>query len=140
MNVTFSGITLTAGQDSTDWVGVWSPRPAKGDYTSIAPTKYKYVTPDASGAGQVDLWLVNSRQEIVVAYFTGDLDNPVLRAESKAVRFDNVAMAMHLHLALTGDATEMIVDWTSAQNATSSPWVRWGTNPTHLNHTITEVN
>ena len=110
-----------------------------GNYSSIAPTKYKYVTPDTAGAGQTELWLVNSRQEIVVAYFTGGMDSPVLRAESKPVSFENVAMAMHLHLALTGDATEMRVDWTSAQNETSGPWVRWGSHANHLNHTITEV-
>ena len=139
--MTFSGITRSASDDdSTDWVGVWSPRPANGDYTSIAPTKYKYVTADASGAGQAELWLVNSRQEVVVAYFTGGLDNPVLRAESKAVKFENVAMAMHLHLALTGEATEMAVDWTSAQDASKNPWVRWGMHPNHLNNTISEVS
>ena len=143
VNVTFSGITQsTAGDDDDqqDWIGVWSPRPSDGNYSSIAPTKYKYVTADSTGAGQVELWLVNSRHEIVVAYFTGGLDSPVLRAESKAVPFENVAMAMHLHLSLTGDATEMTVDWTSAQDATSNPWVRWGAHPNKLNNTVNEVS
>ena len=140
VNVTFSGISHNSTQrDSQDWIGVWSPRPSNGDYSSIAPTKYKYVTADSTGAGQSDLWLLNSRQEIVVAYFTGGLDSPLLRAESQPIEFENVAMAMHLHLSLTGDVSEMNVDWTSAQDATSSPWVRWGVHPKHLNNTVNEV-
>ena len=139
VTVAYKGVSRSSDDDAKDWIGVWSPRPADGDYSSIAPTKYKYVTADASGAGQTDLWLLNSRQSLVVAYFTGGLDSPVLRAESTPLHFANEGMAMHLHLSLTGDATEMTVDWTSAQNATASPWVRWGLHPTHLNHSTTEV-
>lgn len=141
VNVTFSGITHSASDEATkDWIGVWSPRPADGNFSSVAPTKYKYVTADSTGAGQASIWLINSRHDIVVAYCTGGFLVPVIRAVSEVVRFENVAMAMQLHLSLTGDATKMKVDWTSAQNATAKPWVRWGTHPRSLNHTVTQVS
>ena len=138
-NITFSNITRHSAESADkDWIGVWSPRPAHGNYSSVSPTKYKYIMANSTGTEQ--LWLVNSRHEIVVAYFTGGLDKPVLRAESKPVQFENVGMAMHLHLSLTGNAEEMRFDWTSAQNASRKPWLRWGHHPNSLNYTVTQVS
>ena len=136
VNATFSGIS-SRYPGSDDWVGVWSPAPTDGNYTRTSPTKYKMVTPDASGAGTVSLWLLNMREDVVVAYMTGGLRAPVMLAVSAVARFDNTDMPMHVHLALTGDVTEMRVDWTSAQS--SGLWVRWGLHPTNLTHTLKTV-
>ena len=138
VNVSFSGLS-SHYPGTTDWVGVWSPPPADGNYSASSPSKYKFVTPDGSGAGRVALWLLNMRDAVVVAYFSGGLDSPVLLAQSEAVAFDNTVLPMHIHLALTGDATQMRVDWTSAQDGASAPWVRWGEQSTNLSHTTKQV-
>ena len=141
VNVTFWGIPSTPRPSAgRDWIGVWSPAPAKGNYSTRTPSKYIYVTPDATGAGSVHLWLVNMRESVTVAYFTGGLTTPVLIAESEAVAFDNVHLPMHVHLALTGDPTQMRVDWTSAQNGSTGPWIHWGDSRNDLSHSVKLVS
>lgn len=128
VNITFSNIT--SPRSGRDWVGVWSPRPIDGNYSSRAPSKYKYVKADVHGSGHVAMWLLNMRDSVVVAYFTGGLDNPVMLAESQPVHFESTTMPMHIHLALTGDATEMKIDWTSA--TADRAQVRWGDRANNL--------
>lgn len=134
VNITFNNMN-TKGDN--DWIGVWSPRPSDGDYSLHSPTKYMLVTPDNTGSGQISMLLLNMRRSVVVAYFTGGLKKPVLLAESKPVEFDSYTNAMHVHLALTGDVSEMRVDWTSAQDDSAKPWVHYGRDPRHLDQTAT---
>jgi Fn3-like domain from Purple Acid Phosphatase/Purple acid Phosphatase, N-terminal domain len=139
VNISFSGMS-SRYPGSQDWIGVWSPRPVDGNYSAVSPSKYKYVTPDSAGSGHVELWLLNMRQSVVVAYFSGGLQTPVLLAESQPVKFDNIALPMHIHLALTGDPTQMRIDWTSAQDGASEPWLRWGDRPNNLSSTVKQVS
>jgi len=85
----------------------------------------------------MELWLVNMRASYTVVYFTGGLQSPVALAESAAVDFDNYHVPLHLHLALTGDPTQMRVDWNSQQNA--FPSLNWGDSPANLTNSILRV-
>ena len=85
----------------------------------------------------MELWFVNMRASYTVVYFTGGLLSPVAIAESAPVDFDNYHVPLHLHLALTGDPTQMRVDWNSQQNA--FPSLNWGNSPTNLTNSILRV-
>lgn len=116
---------------------MWSPKPA-GGYNATTPTKYKYVIPDGTGSGSTQMWLVNMRASYVVAYFTAGLIDPVLLAESAPVEFSNYHVPLQIHLALTGDPTQMRVNWNSAQNM--FPSLNYGPSATNLSQSILAVH
>jgi len=139
VNISYSGLS-SKYPGNKDWIGVWSPKPVNGNYSAMSATKYIYVTPDASGSGQIPLWLLNMRDSVMVAYFTGGLKTPVMLAESESVNFENTALPMHIHLALTGNPTEMRVDWTSAQDSSKQMFLHYGERPNNLTHSVKHVS
>jgi len=134
INISWSGIS-TKIDAAGDWVGIWSPRPADGNYSAHSPTKYIKVKSDEKGAGRVELWILNMRAEVVAAYFTNGFDSPVVVAESKPVQFTDPNRPMHVHMALTGNPTEMVIDWTSAHDDSYKPFIRFGRDPRKLDRT-----
>lgn len=131
VNVSFTGFKPLIDA-STNFIGLWSPRPANNDYSKVAAIKYIEVKPDSNGDGTVPLWFLNMRAEFVACLFTGSFDKPVIVAESKPVQFTDTNRPMHVHLALTGNPTEMRVDWTSSNDDSYQPWIKYGTNPRSL--------
>jgi hypothetical protein len=61
-------------------------------------------------------------------------DDPELAAVSQVIQFQNWNEPTQVHLALTGDPTEMIAMWVSKEAYT--PEVRWGIETGKYTHTV----
>ncbi|KAL5482027.1 hypothetical protein EMCRGX_G022307 [Ephydatia muelleri] len=134
VEVTWSGIS---NPRSDDWIGFFCPRDARDsrylDHWSVAqcPTH-------SEGHGTVTFSLYNLRLDCEFRYYTlageGDDSELHLLARSRRVTFEGGPQApVHGHLALTGDPSQMRVQWTSGTR--ESPTVRYGLAPNALDLT-----
>ena len=123
---------ITSLGNATDFIAAYNPQP--DDWTQVYPVKYVSVTSDDSGSGESILFLLNMRTSYTIAYFTGDFDNPILVAVSDPLDFDSYDIPMQIHLAYSSDPTEMVVQWTTAQNSTQT--LNYGLAADNLNNTI----
>jgi len=114
-----------------DFIAAYAPEPKH--FNKTAPTKWKFVHSDKSGSGSTKLFLLNQRAPWRLAYFTGGLDSPVMRAISNPIPFDNFDLPLQIHLALRRDPTQMVVSWNTLRS--TAPAVRYGLAKDALNHT-----
>ncbi|XP_064404192.1 uncharacterized protein LOC135349586 [Halichondria panicea] len=126
VNVSWEGV---ASPSDDDWVGVYSP-PVGGSIDPVkhAPVKFQYANFNkshmTSGSGSLRFRLVNMRDDIIMGFFTGGFEKPVLVAVSNLVSFKNFNEPLQGHLAFAGDPTQMIVVWVTKDSA--QPEVVWG--------------
>eukprot|EP00731_Ephydatia_muelleri_P019818 Em0012g643a len=120
-----------AGVPSTsDWVGVFTP-PVDGsiDLRHHAPVKYQYANYSGSymntGVGSLRFQMINMRGDMIVGFFTGGSQNPVLLAVSDIIQFQNYNEPLQGHLVLGDDPTEVILIWVTQE--ANAPQVLWGT-------------
>ena len=133
VEVTWSGIS---NPRSDDWIGFFCPHDAKDssylDHWPVAqcPTHTK-------GHGAVTFTLYNLRFDCEFRYYTsaGEGKSELhLLARSPRVTFEGGPHApVHGHLALTGDPSQMRVQWTSGTR--HSPTVKYGFAPNALDFT-----
>jgi hypothetical protein len=71
--------------------------------------------------------LENHRTDLRFAFFLNGFANPHLVAQTGRIRFPDADRPSHGRLSLTGNPTEMLVQWTSARSTRGL--VRWGTAP-----------
>jgi hypothetical protein len=131
VTVSWSGVSGSSSSGK-DWIGVWSPRPK--DFSKVAPVKFKFVKSDSNGSGSTKLWLLNMREEYHVAYFTGGVTNPTLRAEiDHPITIDSPERPLMVHLAYAdseNNGTSMVVSWNS--RSYKNPLVKFGRDPNNL--------
>lgn len=68
--------------------------------------------------------MTNMREDVVFALFTGSTSSPVLLATSNILQFRNPYEPLQGHIALTGDPTEMLVQWNS--KSAEGQAIKWG--------------
>ena len=141
-NVTVSWRGVASASEG-DWIGVYCP----SDSDSRGYLDYCHVSECPTylqGRGRVELTLYNMRMDCVFRYFTANqmsLSTTTynLIAVSNVVGFVNGSHApLHGHLALTGRASEMRVQWTSGSNDT--PTVFYGTSSKEVSLVATGVS
>lgn len=112
-----------------DWVGVLAP--ADADISVRAPVKYKLASMTLShilrGEGHLTFLLENHRADMRIAMFRNGFQNPHMVAQTEVIRFPNVNRPSHGRLSLTGDPSEMLVQWTTGTS--TEGYVEWGKRP-----------
>ncbi|KAJ7530890.1 hypothetical protein O6H91_14G023600 [Diphasiastrum complanatum] len=135
------------GAASTDWIGVFSPskfnasiclEDAAVSYMDVppflctSPIKYQYANFSSTdygskGEGSLKFRLINQRNDFSFAFFSGDLDKPVLLAVSNVVTFTDPKAPVYPRLALGQAWNEITVTWTSGYSLyEATPIVHWG--------------
>lgn len=127
-----------------DWIGVFSPanfsaatcspenRMVSPPLLCTAPIKYQYANYSnqdyvKTGKGSLSLEIINQREDISFALFSGGLTNPKLIAVSDAVAFVNPKAPVYPRLAHGKTWDEMTVTWTSGYGINEAePFVEWG--------------
>lgn len=122
----------TTNPSETDWVGAYSPSSVNVLHTS--PIKFGYCgapsqsTYLSNGIGQLAFNLTNLRADVKFYYFTNDVVEPLLVAESaEIVGFTNVNQPLRNRVVPTGDPNVLQLLWSSATSET--PTLKWGTIP-----------
>ena len=123
--VTLSWISTGILESRTDWIALYCPV-----HSSI--NKYiDYILAKDFPQNSAHLQLYNLRTDCQFRYYNNETDRVRLLAKSNVIRFKGGHRApLHGHLALTGNPTEMRVQWTSGTNGTSI--VVYGTDPYKL--------
>ncbi len=107
--------------------------------TTTAPIKFQWAARSPShmhtGSGSVTFRLVNMRTGVRAAFIRNGLASPLLVARSDVVSNTNPHAPSGVHLALTGQPGEMMVQWT-ASNESVAPFVAWGVTPGHYDHRV----
>ena len=121
---------------SSDWIGLFCPSSSPShryiDYWSVSDL----ITNYSSSSGRVNLILYNVRTDCEFRYFIDDTYVELIVAVSNKVTFvDGAEAPLHGHLALTGDASEMRVQWTTGVQYT--PTVEYGLCGSQLDKTST---
>lgn len=122
------------------WSGVPNPSyddmivlyvPADANPSHTAPAKFKMAarttTHMATGGGAARFRLINMRADMRFAFVRNGLENPLVIAQTEAIRVVNPNEPTGGHLALTANQGEMLVQWVSRDAGT--PVVQWGTTP-----------
>eukprot|EP00250_Pteridium_aquilinum_P014553 c22059_g1_i1 orf=201-2117(-) len=137
-----------SGASISDWIGVFSPADFNASlctadtlgtnrdfapFLCTAPIKYQYANFSTSnyvelGEGSLSFRLINQRADFSFAFFTGDIEEPVLLAVSNSViTFRNPKAPSYPRLALTSKENEVSITWTSGYSqADATPVVEWG--------------
>ncbi|KAF6263717.1 Metallo-dependent phosphatase-like protein [Scenedesmus sp. NREL 46B-D3] len=131
--LTWSGVQQPS---YADWVGLLVP--AGADITKTAPAKYQIAAMDKNhvrrGEGRLRFRLVHYRSDMQFAFFRGGMMAPQLAAVSAVIRVQNPNEPLQRHLALTGDNTQMRVQWVTKNS--SNPVVKWGSSPGTYTHAV----
>ena len=130
VTVRWEGALEAAG--SSDWIGLFCPpeRPARRHVEYWLVREREHVT----------LRVYNMREDCQFRYYTNQSTTTLqLLATSNILRFkDGKKAPLQGHLALTGDPTEMRVQWTSGSRST--PVVHYGLTADRLDRTATGVS
>ena len=116
---------------SSDWIGLFCPpeRPAHRHVEYWLVREREYVT----------VRVYNMREDCQFRYYSNQSFTTQLLATSNLLQFEHDKKApLQGHLALTGDPTEMRVQWTSGIRST--PVVHYGLTADRLDRTATGVS
>ncbi|CAD7698428.1 unnamed protein product, partial [Ostreobium quekettii] len=109
-----------------DFVAIYAP--ADADPGKTAPVKVRFATEAegylATGSGTLRFQLFNHRTSVRIALLRGGWEHPRVVAWGPEVAVENVNEPLQGHLHLTGDNTEMLVQWVTKDQG--SPVVKWG--------------
>ena len=120
-----------------DWIGLYCP----SDVDSHAYLDYWSVSESSTyskGYGSATFTLYNMRVDCEFRYFGNDTYTELLAISNKVSFVNGRETPLQGHLALTGDATQMRVHWTTG--TTSTPTVHYGTSVDNLKHTATGIS
>lgn len=119
------------------WKGVQDPQdddylalyaPANVSIYETSPVKYQWAVKAAShrahGAGTIRFRLLNLRTDMRIAFIRNGFEFPIVAAWGEVIKVANVNEPLQGHLALTGENSEMLIQWTTKNS--SAPEVRWG--------------
>ena len=135
VSVKWSGVAHPSS--TRDWVGMYCP-PEKPPHAYLEYWLARDSPTYREGHGQISLRAYNMREECQFRYYTNGTVTELL-ASSNRLRFEGGRRApLQGHLALTGNPTEMRVQWTSGTS--SVPMVWYGFTADQLNWTATGVS
>ena len=110
--------------DKSDWIGLFCPSSSPSnryiDYWSVS----ELVGDNPTSNGRVNLILYNVRTDCQFRYFTNDSYVELVAISNKVSFVDGAEAPLHIHLALTGDPSEMRLQWTTGVQYT--PTVEYG--------------
>ena len=110
--------------DKSDWIGLFCPSSSPSnryiDYWSVN----ELVGDNPTSNGRVNLILYNVRTDCQFRYFTNDSYVELIAVSNKVSFVDGAEAPLHIHLALTGDPSEMRLQWTTGVQYT--PTVEYG--------------
>lgn len=78
--------------------------------------------------------LENHRTDVRIGFFYNGFKHPRLAGSTHTIKFKNPDIPSHGRIALTGDNTQMLVQWTTASD--SPGVVQWGSEPGKYPHTV----
>ena len=115
VTASWSGVSSPSLQSPFDWVGVYCP--PRADPHAYLDYAYVDTSPTyAQGYGSVEFTLYNARTDCAFRYYRSDAYTELV-AVSGNVSFEGGGdVPLQGHLALTGDATEMRISWTSSSS------------------------
>ena len=123
---------------SRDWIGLFCPASS----TTEQYQDYWFVHESgtyAQGYGEVAFNVYNMRVDCEFRYYSNDTKCATLLGRSNVLKFVGGAnQPTQGHIALTGNPSEMRVQWTSGTQAT--PTVRYGTSADQLNQIATGLS
>ena len=109
---------------NSDWIGLFCPSSSPSNrYIDYWPVS-DLMTDYPSSHGEANLVLYNVRTDCEFRYFTNDSYVEMVAVSNKVTFVDGAEAPLHVHLALTGDASEMRVQWTTGVQYT--PTVEYG--------------
>ena len=109
-------------EERSDWIGLFCPSSSTSNrYISHWPVG-ELDTVHPSSSGRADLQLYNVRTDCEFRYFVDGME--FVAVSNKVTFVDGAKAPLHAHLALTGDASEMRVQWTTGVQYT--PTVEYG--------------
>ena len=108
----------------SDWIGLFCPSSSPSnryvDYWHVSELITDYPTSN----GKANLILYNVRTDCQFRYFTNASSVELVAVSNKVTFVDGSEAPLHGHLALTGDASEMRLHWTTGVRYT--PTVEYG--------------
>ena len=111
-------------QERSDWIGLFCPSSSSSDRYidrwSVSELLNAILYPGSSG--RVNLQLYSVRTDCELRYFINDKE--LVAVSNKVTFIDGGEAPLHAHLAMTGDASEMRVQWTTGVEYT--PTVEYG--------------
>ena len=137
VNVSWSGVSSPSLEAPFDWIGLYCP--SKADPHAYLDYAFVSESPTyADGYGSVEFTLYNVRTECEFRYYRNDTYDELV-AVSNEVSFKGGKDApLQGHLALTGDATQMRVSWTTGTS--TEPVVFYGTNTDNLTLSVSGIS
>ena len=111
-------------KDKSDWIALFCPSSSPSnryiDYWSASDLTTDYLASN----GRVNIILYNVRTDCQFRYFTNDSYVELVAVSNKVTFVDGIEAPLHAHLALTGHASEMRLQWTTGVQYT--PTVEYG--------------
>ena len=111
-------------KDKSDWIALFCPSSSPSnryiDYWSVSDLTTDYLASN----GRVNIILYNVRTDCQFRYFTNDSYVELVAVSNKVTFVDGIEAPLHAHLALTGHASEMRLQWTTGVQYT--PTVEYG--------------
>lgn len=126
VTVSWSGVK-TPG--SADWIGLFCP----AEVDSHAYLDYVFantVESHKDGYGKFSVHVYNLRTKCEFRYYTNDTHTTILSRSNQLEFAGGKNTPLQVHLALTGDPTQMRIQWTSGTK--KFPTVRFGSTPDEL--------
>ncbi len=134
VTISWTGVSSPSPKD---WIGLFCPTNSPIDvycYHWFVKESLTYL----NGYGEVAFVIYNIRTDCEFRYYSNETCN-ILLAHSAPLRFKGGAnKPLHGHIALTGNPSEMRIQWTSGTKAT--PTVNYGYSTTQLNHVAMGVS
>ena len=110
-----------------DYIGLFCPSTSPSnryiDYWSTSELQRTYRM-NSNGNGRANIILYNVRTDCEFRYFANDTYVELVAVSNKVTFIDGGEAPLHAHLAMTGDASEMRVQWTTGVEYT--PTVEYG--------------
>eukprot|EP00892_Ulva_mutabilis_P005414 jgi/Ulvmu1/3244/UM150_0017.1 len=120
-----------------DWIGVLAP--ADAEVKDSTPVKFSRAakSPEhmSAGRGSVKFLLENHRTDLRIGFFYNGFKHPRLAGSTEVIKFLTPDIPSHGRITLTGDNTEMLVQWTTASD--SPCVVQWGSESGKYTHSET---
>ena len=109
---------------NSDWIALFCPSSAPSNkFIDYWPVN-ELITYYPSSRGRANFVLFNVRTDCEFRYFTNDTFVELVAVSNKLNFVDGAEAPLHGHLALTGDASEMRVQWTTGVQYV--PTVKYG--------------
>ena len=117
---------------NSDWIALFCPSSAPSNqFIDFWPVSDLITYYSNSRRGRANFVLYNVRTDCQFRYFTNDTYVELVAVSNMVTFIDGAEAPLHGHLALTGDASEMRVQWTSGE-----VWRVWGSTRSNFQGSV----